>query len=158
MKTLLAYATRHGCTEKCASLLKDAIGNEVTLMDLKKSQPKKLEKYDAFILGGSIHIGKIQGRIKKFYKKHNDILMRNKLGLFICCMEEGDTAQKEFNEAFPQDLIAHASATGIFGGEFNFDKMNSIERKMIKNIAGVEKNISKIKKRNIIKFAKDFQQ
>jgi menaquinone-dependent protoporphyrinogen oxidase len=158
MKTLLVYATKHGCTEKCAALLKDEMSDEITLLDLKKKRPDDLKEFDAVIIGGSIHIGKIQKRIKSFIKENIGTLKAKKLGLFICCMEEGDTAQKEFNEAFPQDLIAQASAKGIFGGEFNFDKMNPIERKMIKKIAGKEENVSKIKQDAITKFAIEFQK
>ena len=45
----------------------------------------------------------------------------------MCCMEEGEKATNQFNEAFPDELIQHASATGIFGGEFNFEKMNELK-------------------------------
>ena len=70
----------------------------------------------------------------------------------MCCMEEGEKATNQFNEAFPDELIQHASATGIFGGEFNFEKMNFIERYIVKKIAKIDKSISKISEENINKF------
>ena len=67
-------------------------------------------------------------------------------------MFEGEKAENQFNESFPEELIKHVSATGIFGGEFNFEKMNFIERAMLRKIAKVDKSVSKISEENIAKF------
>jgi menaquinone-dependent protoporphyrinogen oxidase len=67
-------------------------------------------------------------------------------------MEEGEKATKQLEEAFPVELLKHASATGIFGGEFNFEKMNFIERAAIRKIAGVDKSVSKIKQEELDRF------
>ena len=67
-------------------------------------------------------------------KKRSDILKQKRLGLYLCCMEEGETAQKQFNEAYPVELRDHATALGLFGGAFNFEKMNAFERMIIKKV------------------------
>ena len=69
-------------------------------------------------------------------------------------MEEGEGADKEFREAFPADLVEHASATGLFGGEFNFERMNVLERAIIKKIAKTSQSISKVRPEAILDFAR----
>jgi len=153
MSTIIAYVTSHGCTEKAAQMLAEQLKDEVNLVNLKKSSRPDLSAFDTIIIGGSIHAGRIQGRVKRFCQDHLDTLKQKRLGLFLCCMEEGDTAQKQFDEAFPAELRTHAAAAGLFGGEFDFDKMNFIQRAIIKKIAGTSENVSKIKKDNIHQFA-----
>jgi menaquinone-dependent protoporphyrinogen oxidase len=154
MKTVIIYTTKHGCTENCATKLKDGLNGEIDLVNLKKISKINWENYNTIIIGGSIHAGKIQSKIKKFCQNHLKELLNKKLGLFLCCMEEGDTAEKQFNEAYPGELKDHATAIGIFGGEFNFERMNFIERAIIKKIAKVDHNVSKLSEENI----KDFIQ
>ena len=153
MSTLIVYVSSHGCTEKAAQMLAEQLKDEVTLVNMKKSSRPDLSSYDTIIIGGSIHAGRIQGRVKRFCRAHPDTLKQKRLGLFLCCMEEGDNAQKQFDEAYPAELRTHAAATGLFGGEFNFDRMNFIQKAIIKKVAGTTENVSKIKKDNIHQFA-----
>jgi menaquinone-dependent protoporphyrinogen oxidase len=153
MSTLIVYITTHGCTEKAAQMLKEQLKDDVTIVNLKKSSRPDLSSFDTIIIGGSIHAGRIQGRVKRFCQAHLDTLKQKRLGLFLCCMEEGDTAQKQFDEAFPAELRTHAAVTGLFGGEFDFDKMSFFYRAIIKKMAGTTENVSKIKKDNIHQFA-----
>ena len=157
MSTLIVYATRHGCTEKAADILVKNLGSDVSVANLKENKNPDLTKADTIIVGGSIHAGQIQGKIKKFSKKNLDILKQKRLGLFLCCMEEGKKAQEQFDHAYPAELREHASATGLFGGEFNFDMMNFLERFIIKKIAGTTENVSKIKEEQIKKFAQEIK-
>ena len=152
------YATRHGCTEKCALELKNGFKKETEILNLKKVRNINLDNYDNIIIGGSIHIGKIQKKVKQFCLKNLDLLKTKRIGLFICCMAEGEEADSEFKRAFPEELIQHATATGIFGGEFNFEKMNFIERAMIKKIAKVDKSVFKVNKESITKFIQQINE
>lgn len=154
MKILIVYSTKHGCTEKCANKLKNRLTGEIELLNLKNSIKMDLNNYETIIIGGSIHAGQIQKKVKQFCRNNLNLMKEKKIGLFICCMEEGEKATNEFKEAFPEELIKHASATGIFGGEFNFEKMNFIERSIVKKIANVDKTVSKIYEENITKFVK----
>ena len=146
--------SRHGCTEKCAAILKDSLNEETYLANLKNARITNLNEYEWILIGGSIHAGRLQKPVRKFCEKNLDFLRSKKVGLFLCCMEEGETAEKQFNEAFPEELIKHAAAKGIFGGEFNFEKMSFIERAIIKKIAKIEKSVSKISRDKIDDFVK----
>jgi len=158
MKTLIAYTTNHGCTEKCAMKVKMQLNQDTELLDLKHSRSIDLNKYETIVIGGSIHAGRIQNRVKKFCQQNLELLRSKKVGLFLCCMEEGETAEKQFINAFPGELIQHSSASGIFGGEFNFERMNFIEKTIIKKVAKVDQNISKIDENSIAEFVRAIEQ
>jgi len=152
MKTLIVYATHHGCTRTCAEKIKSALPGGADTVQLKEAGGIALEGYNAVAIGGSIHAGRIQGSVKKFCSHHEDILLKKKIGLFICCMEEGDKAKKEFDDAFPKTLREHASARGIFGGAFDFDRMNFLEKAIVKKVAGVNKSVHKISDQAVSEF------
>lgn len=97
------------------------------MVDLRKARLPDLKDYDQVILGGSIHIGQIQRKLKHFCKKHEAELLTKKLGLYLCFMLE-DKAKEKFHNAYPEALRQHAAALGMFGGEFLFEKMNQLEQ------------------------------
>ncbi|MFD1637988.1 flavodoxin domain-containing protein [Evansella tamaricis] len=129
MKTLVVYCSSHGTTEKAARLLRSELNSETYLIDIKKEKLlSDINNYDAIIIGGSIHMGNIQGKIKQFIKKHHDVLLSKKLGLFLCCMHEGELAKEQFEKAFPESLRKVAVTTGLFGGELLLSNMNFLEK------------------------------
>ena len=144
MKTLITYATNHGCTEKTALKLNDFLGGTAQLINLKENSNPDLTDYERIIIGGSIHAGRIQKTIKKFCEQHKNELMKKELGLFICCMEEGEKAQIQFNDAFQEVLRQNAKASACLGGEFDFEKMTAFQRMIIKKVAKVEHNTSRV--------------
>lgn len=157
MKTAIFYMSKHGCVEKAAFLLKEYLKDEkIDVYNLKKDKNIGLGNYNKIILGGSIHAGMIQKKIKTFYTKNLDVLLNKELGLFLCCMKEGKEAQKHFDFVFPESLRSHAKTIGLFGGEFIFEKMNFFEKFIIKKIAKTNKNISKFKKEEVKLFAEKF--
>ena len=144
MKTAIIYASNHGTTEKVARRLQQGLGEDkAQLFNLKKNRNIDLAGFDRIILGGSIHAGSIQKRVKKFMEGSRPELLERDLRLYLCCMDE-DRASVQFDQAFPEILRNHASSKKIMGGEFNFERMNFIEKAMIKKIAGVDQSVSKI--------------
>ena len=109
MSTLIVYMTTHGCTEKVVQMLANGLKDDVEIANLKKKPPHTLPDFDTVIIGGSIHVGRVQRKVKQFCRDHLDTLKEKRLGLFLCCMYEGDTAQKQFDEAFPAELREHAA-------------------------------------------------
>jgi len=76
------------------------------------------------------------------------------LGLFICCMEEGETGQKQLLDNYPEELIKNAKATAYFGGEFDFEKMNFFQKMIVKKVAHIDHSTSKMDYEAIRKFSK----
>ncbi|MBN1893268.1 flavodoxin domain-containing protein [bacterium] len=155
MKTLIVYATTHGCTQTCSEKLKGLLGGEVDVVNLKGSGKIRVDDYDRIMVGGSIHAGKIQGRVSRFCANNLASLLKKKTGLFLCCMEKGEKAQKQFEDAFPAELRRHASASGLFGGGFDFSRMNWIQKAIIKKVAHVTENVSDIDEKAIARFARE---
>lgn len=154
MKTLIIYASKHGCTEKCSNLLKDKLNGEVKIVDIKKDSIPEITAFDNIIVGGSIYVGKIQKEIKNFCLKNSSTLVNKKLGFFTCGMSENEIAEKQISTSFPEELLTNAVAKAYFGGEFIFKKMNFFERFIIKKVSKTNKDTSKISKENINKFAR----
>lgn len=152
MKTLIAYATKHGSTEKCALLLSQKLNGEVDLYNLKQDKAYKLEEYDNIIIGGSIYIGQIQKEVKEFCIKYLPVLKDKKIGIFICCMNKGEDAAKQIESSFSQELLSKASVKEVFGGEFEFKKMSFFERFIIKKVAKTTEDASSLSKESINKF------
>lgn len=144
MKTLILFMSTHGCTIKIAHQISGQLSGEVQLHNLNISPNVNLSGYDRVIIGGSIHAGKIQRRISNFCEKHLEELLQKEVGLYICCMLEGDVAKEELKQAFPEELHQHAKTEAIMGGEFIFEKMNLFERFLVKNIAKTNQSVRKI--------------
>ncbi|RQW09249.1 flavodoxin [candidate division KSB1 bacterium] len=153
MKTLIVYASMHGCAKKSAEKLAEQLSPDVHIVDIKRKRPKGLDEYDRIIVGGSIHAGKIQRKIKSFCQKNEALLRQKKLGLYLCCMEQGEKAEQQFRDAYAESLRSHAAAIGLFGGEFDFDRMGIFTRAIIKRIAKTEESVSRISYAAIADFA-----
>ncbi len=144
MKTLIVYATHHGCTKEISEQMKSYLGGDVSLVNLKKETISSLNDFSRVIIGGSIHAGQIQKRVKAFCQTNLKELQSKELGLFICCMEEGEIAQHQLAGAYPEELIQRAKATACFGGAFDFGRMNFLEKMIVKKVANVKQSTSKV--------------
>ena len=157
MKTCIVYLTKHGTSEKAAFMLKGAIGNGCVVLNLKNEKNIALNDYDNVIVGGSIHVGKLNKSLSQFIKENEKVLLSKRLGLFLCCMESEEVAKQEFETAFSEQLRNHASAAEVFGGEFLFEEMNFIEKAIVKKVAGVQETTHRLDHRKIESFAEKFR-
>jgi menaquinone-dependent protoporphyrinogen oxidase len=155
MNTLIAYGTKYGCAQKCAMELAKEFDGNVELVNLKEKGNVALSGYDRVIIGGSAYVGKIQKEVTEFISASMNELLKKEVGLFICGMQEGDMMEKEIAENFPAELISKAKSVMNFGGEFNFKKMNFMEKAIIKKISKVSSDKSDIHHDNIKKLAMD---
>lgn len=156
MKTAIIFSSAHGTTEKASQLLKNHLKGEVDVINLKESSNLSLKDYNSVILGSSIYAGSVKSKLKQFIKQNQSNLVTKKIGLFLCCMYEGDKAAKQFETAYPEELKALSVSNGLFGGEFILSNLNFFERKIIKMIDGVTTDVSKLDVQKIQKFADQF--
>jgi len=155
-RILIAYATKYGCTEKCAGMLADKLnqmGQQADLCNLKSGASINLQNYDKILIGGSIYAGRIQKEVSVFCSGNRNALVMKKLGFFICGLSEGETAEKQLETCFPQELLSRASARENFGSQLIFEKMNFMERMIIKKITKKDSDYSNILEANIDRFA-----
>ena len=153
MKTIIIYSTKHNFTKKCAELLSEKLQGQVELFNLRQGNEVNLKAYDKVILGGSIYMGQIQKQVSQYCLENLNELKEKKLGLFICCMQKDDSAVKQLNEAFPQELVTKAVAKNVFGGGFSFSSMNFFEKLITRKVAKVKEDTSVIFEKNIMEFA-----
>ncbi len=159
MQIAIIYMSKHGSTTKMVEMLKNKINNsEINPINLKKQKPPDISNYDEIIIGGSIYIGSIQKGITKFIEKEFDTLLKKKIGLFLSCMYEGEKRVEQFNNSFSEKLRSHSSANGLFGGEFVFEKMNFLEKAIVKKVTEYSSTVSKIDVEAIDEFVKKMQE
>ena len=151
MPTLIVYASRYGCAEKCARMLQDRLEGAV-LFNLAKDETANLEDYDCIVVGGSIYAGRIHPKVARFCARNLDVLLQKKLGLFICCADLA-RVDEQMAGAFDERLREHAAVVEHFGYEYNFAKMNLLIRTIIRLIAKIHTSQSHIAEDNIERFA-----
>lgn len=153
--TLIVYASEHGTVEKCARELFRLMDGKVDICDLNKRELfPDLSVYDSIIIGGSIRSGKIQTVISDFCKNNLDLLLNKSIGLFINCLYSGEKAQKQLDDAFPQDLNNKAIVRDYFGGEINELKLNYWEKIITKQMIDQENLVVKLSREKIDLFAR----
>lgn len=156
MKILIVFVSSHGTTEKAAHMLSDFLEGNVKILDLNMNAHPDLTPYDGVIIGASIHGGFISRKEKKFISQNIDMLASKKIGLYLCCMREGEEAVEQFEHAFPKKLRDKALTSGLFGGEFLFSKMNFLEKMIVKKASGETDDVSKLDVDLIKEFARQF--
>lgn len=157
MKTAILYASTHGTTKKVATMMAEKIGqNNCTLFDLKQSGIIPISDFDQLIIGGSIHAGQMQRRIKTYLDENTVAILEKRFALFMVCMNEPDvTAQ--LNRSFPDVLQRKAISVRAVGGEFIFEKMNFLERLIVRKLSGFRSTVSKLKLEEIDNLVNDIQ-
>ncbi len=154
MNTAILYVSKYGSTEKVARLIAQKLDDKQTeLINLKIKKDPDLEPYDLIILGCGIYAGKASKSFQDFCKKNLNTILSKKTGLFICGMEVNpEKQQQQILSAYPVQLLQHADAKAFLGGEFLFEKMNFMERTIIKRIAKTDESVSAIKEKDIASF------
>ena len=153
MSALIAYASKHGCTERCAKKLAERLDERVDMYNLKSGKPLDISQYDKVIIGSSVYVGKVHKEATEFCTKNLGELGNKIVGLFICGSQEGEALKLELDCAYPQELQSKAVAIECFGGEYTFSKMNFMEKTIVKLIAKTNKDTSNIKDDKIDSFA-----
>ena len=157
--TAIVYMSKHGTTNKVALLIKELLAEEdITLINLDQQTTPDLSQCNRIIIGGSIHIGMIQKKIKLFCTQSQALLKSKPLGLFLCCMYDGDKATEQFNNAFPEEIRAAAKSKALMGYELQFDRMSLIDRTITKKITGYSKFRSQINQNELNRFVRELKQ
>ena len=159
MKTGIIYISKHGTTERVAGKIAEKFNDsDVELINLKKDKIESLDSFDRLIIGGSIHMSMVHKKTKRFCELNNKVLLNKELGLFLCCMETGEKAIEQFENAFSEDIRKHALSSAMLGYEYNLEKMNFFERALVKKISGSSENVCEIDIEAIDNFVRLFDK
>ncbi|MGM0431895.1 MAG: flavodoxin domain-containing protein [Spirochaetota bacterium] len=141
---LIVYASKHGATKYCAQVVAKKLGGEYDLVDCEHERVPEPESYSEILIGFSVHAGSVQKKIRKFVKRHAALLVEKQPGLFCSCLSDDNHAIEYFHKSFPASVIQSSRAIGMFGGSVQFEKMNFIERFIMKKITKTDTSFSRI--------------
>jgi menaquinone-dependent protoporphyrinogen oxidase len=158
MKILIAYTSKHGTTERIAGILNVKINGTAKLVNLSRGKKPDLKAFDIVIVGGSIYMGRINSTLRKYLAENQEILLTKHLGLYLSCLEKDETAQNQFNRAFPELLRNHSFATGLLGGEVLINKMNILERFIVSKTHNIKKSTTRLNNKGIDHFVKKIRE
>ena len=128
MKILVVYATHGGVTKRCVEMLKGHLDEHhtVDLVDARCDEIPLPTDYDVVVLGGSVRLGSVDKKLKKYVKANKEALENMPFAIFFCC---GYT--KRFSEyvetQFPKKLCP-SLGYHLFGGELKPDRVNGIDK------------------------------
>jgi menaquinone-dependent protoporphyrinogen oxidase len=145
MKILVAYRSRYGCTRKYARLLADKLAGEVTLADLRRARAVSPASFDLVLLGGPIYAGALPSGLTRYCERHRAELLRVPVGLFICCLYEGEKARAQLDSAFPEWLSLHAVGRWALGGEIRPENLRLFDRLLVRAMGRSLGNISRFR-------------
>ncbi len=157
MSTLVIYMSKHGCAGKAARIIRENLhDDDVTLVDLKTKPAIDLSRYDTIIIGGPVYLGSLQKGLRNFCDKNLPALLTKRIGLFICCMNQGDAACAHYESVFDASLRFRAVAAGIFGGELDFEHLSLIEKSVLGQVVNITASVSRFDEAAVREFAAKF--
>ena len=145
MSVLIVYRTKYGCTAACCRALAERIRTETVVVDLATQRVPEVERFDVVVIGGSIYGGKIQREVGSFCDRQAKRLRTGRVGLFICCLYDGEHAKVQLQTAFPDWLMAHAFATGLFGGELRYRELTLLDRLLVRSVSPVSGDVRRLR-------------
>jgi menaquinone-dependent protoporphyrinogen oxidase len=93
-----------------------------------------VQEYEVVLIGGSIYAGKLQRKVVSFCEKNRSALLQRKVGIFLCCLYQGEEALMQLQSAFPDWLLAHAFARVLPGGEVHYDRLTFLDRLLVRSL------------------------
>jgi menaquinone-dependent protoporphyrinogen oxidase len=140
-KVLVAYASKYGATAEIAEKIGEVLKQEGLQADvLPAKSVKNLAEYAAVIIGSAVYIAMWRKEASNFLKKNEKLLTGKPVWLFSTGPGgQGDPVQLLKGWRVPNGLKPVIDRikprdTAVFGGNVNAEKMNSIEKWMIKNV------------------------
>lgn len=149
MKTLIVYSSKYGATEKGAKLLKEKLGDDCTLSNIATESHPALDSFDTVMIGSSIYASKMRSDIVSFVTSNEAALKNKNIGVFLCCKESGKEALGYIGQNLPEWVMEKTFIEATFGHEINLEKMNFVERSLLKMVFKVKESYSQLDEKEI---------
>ena len=127
MKALIIYSTRGGVSRQCAEILSSRLmpAIDTDVFDINAAPPSP-EKFDVIVIGGSIRMGTLNRKLKRYITEYMDILSKKQTAIFLCCgLTESFDDYVSVN--IPKSLNASLGVF-CFGGELKPDKLRGFDK------------------------------
>jgi menaquinone-dependent protoporphyrinogen oxidase len=138
-RILVAFATRKGSTAEIAQ----AIGKELQAAGhmadaIEIAKVVSMQGYNAAVVGGPMYMGRIDGSVGKFTKRHYPDLARLPVAGFVVCLAAATKDQEGIARA---EKALHAAlspiqpvAEAVFAGKLDPEKLSWLQRWMIRKV------------------------
>ena len=142
---LIAYETGEGHTADIAHRIAEvaqAKGHTVETIDVKHIPFNySLDKFDAFIFGASIHLGKYPVEIKSFIRTYKDFIEKYPSAFFSVCLTaanpdaEAKNQVEQYISTFLTELDWQPQVVGSFGGALLYTSYGFFKKNLMKQIS-----------------------
>lgn len=129
MRILITYASTEGQTRKICRFAADHLvdqGHSVELLDVRDAEGLELGRFDAAVLAGSVHVGKIQPELLDFANENGAVLRKLKtLYLQVSGAAAGKDPQewadlRKIADTAAREFGWHPGRTEHIAGAFRF--------------------------------------
>ena len=142
---LVYYGSSEGQTRKIAGRIAERLGARGIEVEVVES-PAAVDpaRFDAVIVGDSIHIGRYHRRVLKFIRAHRAVLAAKPSAFFSVCLavNSKNAVDRERAHAFVDDMVASTGWTpGVstsFAGALKYTHYGWLTRLVMKRIAAAE--------------------
>jgi len=140
-KVLVAYGSKYGATAEIAEKIGEGLRQAGTQGDvLPVKEVKDVTPYHGIVLGSAVYIGQWRKEAVKFCNKNEKQLVGKPVWLFSSGPAgKGDPVELLNGWRYPKKIqtfidIIKPVDIAVFHGVVNVDKMNALERQMIKMV------------------------
>ena len=143
-RVVIAYGTLEGHTAKIAEFLADVLrehGTEAYAVNVERVGIPDMQRYDAALVGASIHMGKHERSVQDFVRENRGTLEHLPSAFFsvsLAAHDDTPQARKEvegYIETFVQETGWRPAKVGIFAGALLYTRYGFFQRWIMKRIA-----------------------
>lgn len=136
-RVLILYATTEGHTARVAERMAQSLreqGHAVqALRAERRTMQPDFERYDALIVGASVHYGRHPGHLRALLRKHRAALGALRCAFFSVSLSAGGPgakplAARRYVENFLRQVDWQPQQTAVFGGALQYSKYGAFKR------------------------------
>ena len=142
-KVLIAFASKYGATQEIAEKVGEILKKDGIAVDVVPTKKvKKLDEYQAAIIGSAVYIGQWYKPTTKFLQKNQGKLATMPVWIFSAGPSgKGDPVELLKGWKYPPMLqsvidVVKPRDTAVFGGTLNVDKMKGLEKWIVNRVGG----------------------
>lgn len=144
MRTLIVYATKTGTVKNAVGMIAEKLKQKPDIVDLEETKKIEIAGYDFVLLGGSIHMGRVNKTVKRFLAKNRKTLLGARFGFFLASGYPQEL-EKYFDAILDADLKAHAEIKTSIGYAYYLENMGPVWRRVVEQMANTSQSIEKYK-------------